>query len=100
VHLLRKDAWRTVEHFPPKDWGGFDHPHLMFSGCTPCNSSWGRWLANQPKPRLRPPGTLHLAHAKVGVTRLASAALDVAHQRYLYGKRTGDIADLDRAGSP
>jgi hypothetical protein len=86
-----------VEHFPPKHWGGFDHPYLMRGACRSHNSSWGNWIKGQSVPILRRPGTLHVVHASVDIVSMASAVLEMAHECYLYGRHTGDIDDLDRA---
>jgi hypothetical protein len=74
-----------VEHFPPKHWGGFNHPGLMFGACTRCNGDWGRWIRKKPKPQYPPTDARYTAHVygeSTDVIVWAKAWLDIAHWHY------------------
>ena len=43
-----------AEHFPPKKWGGFDHPDLLHPLCQRHNIELGIMVRDLPGPVLRP----------------------------------------------
>jgi hypothetical protein len=85
-----------VEHFPPKLWGGFDHPDLMHSVCWGDNSDWGSIVKSLRRPNFEKPIVMSLP-VETDIKQFAARLMASAHRTFIEGARRGDVDLLEVA---
>jgi hypothetical protein len=79
------------DHFPPKRWGGFDHPDLLYPLCRKHNIDLGIMVRDLPGPILRP------RVLRVGSVGPLPEWLVEARRLSIEALRRGDVRLLERA---
>jgi hypothetical protein len=94
-YVCREIPCGEVDHIPPKEWGGFDHPQMMFPACRKHNGQPSSLIRDAPHtPTLTVPldSIVSVSHYGTGADVFLAAQM-----LYIHAMRTGDLNAFHQA---